>query len=96
MVSKATLTWVSTWSDQLALLNPLCRLTLVDAKGKPVTHRWIGTNIGVGCCGPAQLTLAVREPGSYTLQLRLGDGSVRKQALTIDEKTPRIQTLTIR
>ncbi|NQT86449.1 VCBS repeat-containing protein, partial [bacterium] len=73
-----------------------CRLTLVDAKGKPVTHRWVGTNIGVGCCGPAQLTLAVREPGSYTLQLRLGDGSVRKQALTIDEKTPRRQTLTIR
>jgi len=73
-----------------------CRLTLTDAKGKPVTHRWAGANIGVGCCGPAQLTLAVREPGSYTLQLRMGDGSVRKQALKIDEKTPRHQVLTIR
>jgi len=73
-----------------------CRLTLVDAKGKPVTHRWIGTNIGVGCCGPAQLTLAVREWGSYTLYLRMGDGSVRKQVLTINEKTPRHQVLTIR
>ena len=75
---------------------PGCRLTLVDAKGKPVTHRWIGTNIGVGCCGPAQLTLAVREWGSYTLHLRLGDGSVRKQPLTINKKTPRHQVLTIR
>ena len=73
-----------------------CRLTLTDAKGKPVTHRWIGTNIGVGCSGPAQLTLAVRDWGSYTLHVRLGDGSVRKQALAIDEKTPRHQVLTVR
>jgi hypothetical protein len=73
-----------------------CRVTLIDAKGKPVTHRWAGANIGVGCCGPAQLTLAIRAPGSYTLQLRMGDGSVRKQALKIDEKTPRHQVLTIR
>ncbi|MDP6545210.1 MAG: VCBS repeat-containing protein [Phycisphaerae bacterium] len=73
-----------------------CRLTLLDAKGKPVTHRWIGTNIGVGCCGPARFTLAVREPGSYTLQLRMGDGSVRKKALTIDKKTPRHQVLVIK
>ena len=72
------------------------RLTLLDDKGKAVTHRWIGTNIGVGCCGPAQFTLAVREPGSYTLRLRLGDGTVREQALTIDEKTPRHQAVTIR
>jgi len=75
---------------------PGCRLTLLDAKGKPVTHRWTGTNIGVGCCGPAQLTLAVREPGSYTLLLRLGDGSVRRLPLTINEKTPRHQVLTVR
>ena len=73
-----------------------CRLTLVDAGGKPVTHRWTGTNIGVGCCGPAQLTLAVREPGSYTLHLRMGDGSVRKHPLTINDKTPRHQLLTLR
>ena len=73
-----------------------CRVTLLDAKGKPLTHRWTGTNVGVGCCGPAQLTLAVREPGSYTLLVRLGDGTERKQTLTIDEKTPRHQVLTIR
>jgi len=73
-----------------------CRLTLIDDKGKPVTHRWIGTNIGVGCSGPAQFALAVREPGTYTLHLRLRDGSVRKQPLTIDEKTPRHQVLTVR
>ena len=72
------------------------RLTLMDAKGKPVTHRWIGTNIGVGCCGPAQLTLAVRQPGSYTLHLQMGDRSVRKQTLVINEKTPRHQVLTLR
>jgi hypothetical protein len=73
-----------------------CRLTLMDAKGKPVTHRWTGTNIGVGCCGPAKLTLAVRQLGKYTLHVRMGDGSVRKQALTINEKTPRHQVLTVR
>jgi hypothetical protein len=73
-----------------------CRLTLLNAEGKPVTHRWIGTNIGVGCCGPAQFTLAVREPGSYTLHVRQGDGSEHKLPLTINEKTPRHQVLTIR
>ena len=73
-----------------------CRLTLMDAKGKPVTHRWVGTNIGVGCCGPAQLTLAVRQLGDYTLHLRMGDGSIRKQPVTINEKTPRRQVLTVR
>ncbi len=72
------------------------RLTLLDGDGKSVTHRWTGTNIGVGCCGPAQLTLAVREPGSYTLHLRLGDGTVHKQQLTITGKTPRHQVLTFR
>jgi hypothetical protein len=39
------------------------RLTLVDDRGKPVSHRWIVSNIGVGCCGPAQFKRAVREPG---------------------------------
>ncbi len=72
------------------------RVTLLDAKGKPVTHRWIGTNIGVGCSGPAELSLAVREPGKYTLALRAGDGTTRKQPLTIDEKTPRHQVVTIK
>jgi len=72
-----------------------CRLTLLDDKGKPVTHRWIGNNIGVGCCGPAQLTLAVREPGGYTLRLRLADGRTKEQKITIDEKTPRHQVLVV-
>jgi len=71
-----------------------CRLTLLNETGKPVTHRWIGTNIGVGCCGPAQFTLAVREPGGYTLQARLGDGSVHRLPLVVNEKTPRHQVLT--
>ena len=75
---------------------PGCRLTLVDAKGKPVTHRWTGTNIGVGCCGPAQWTLAVREWGNYTLHVRLGDGTLRKQPLAINGQTPRHQVLTVR
>ena len=72
-----------------------CRLTLLDDKGQPVTHRWTGTNVGVGCCGPAQLTLAVREPGSYTLLVRLGDGSEKKLPLVIDEKSPRHRVLVV-
>ena len=72
-----------------------CRLTLVDQQGKPVTHRWIGTNVGTGCCGPAQITLAIREPGSYALHLRRGDGSEQKRPLTVNEQTPRHQLLSI-
>jgi hypothetical protein len=75
---------------------PGCRLTLVDAAGNLVTRRWIGTNVGVGCCGCAQFTLAVREPGRYSLQVRFSDGSVSRLPLNIDEKTPRHQVLTVR
>jgi len=75
---------------------PGCRLTLVDAAGRPVTRRWIGTNVGVGCCGPAQFTLAVREPGSYQVHVRFSDGGVSKLPLNIDEETPRHQVLTVR
>jgi hypothetical protein len=71
-----------------------CRLTLLDAGGKAVTHRWMGTNAGVGCCGPAELNLAIREPGNYTLLLRLGDGTEKKQALVINGQTPRHRVLT--
>jgi hypothetical protein len=71
------------------------RLTLLDDKGKALAHRWIGTNVGVGCCGAAEFNLAIREPGKYTLRLRLGDGAVREAALTIDEKTPRRTVVTI-
>ncbi len=73
-----------------------CRVTLVDDKDQTVTHRWIGTNIGVGCCGPAQFTLAVREPGRYKLRLARGDGSTVEQALVIDETAPRHQVLVIK
>ncbi len=73
-----------------------CRLTLLDQTGQSVTHRWTGTNIGVGCCGPAQFTLAVREPGSYTLRLPRGDGSMAEKELTIDKTTPRPQVLVVK
>jgi hypothetical protein len=69
------------------------RLTLVSKAGRPVTHRWIGTNVGVGCCGPAQVTLAVREHGSYTLHLRRGDGTEQKRTLAINEQSPRHQVI---
>ena len=62
---------------------------------KSICDAVAGSNIGVGCCGAAQVTLAIREPGSYTLRLRRGDGRTTEQALTIDEKTPRHQVLTI-
>jgi len=72
------------------------RLSLIDKEGRAVTHRWIGTNVGVGCCCPGEFTLAVREPGSYTLRLRLADGSTQEQEITVDDKTPRHQVLTIK
>ncbi len=49
-----------------------------------------------GCGGLREFTLAVREPDSYTLRLRLADGRTKEQKITIDEKTPRHQILTIK
>jgi hypothetical protein len=72
-----------------------CRLTLLDDRGGTLTHRWIGTNTGIGCCGPAQLSLAVREPGTYTLLVRLGDGMEQKLPFVIDGHTPRHQVLVV-
>jgi hypothetical protein len=72
------------------------RLSLIDEEGRAVTHRWIGTNVGVGCCGPGEFTLAVREPGSYTLRLRLADGLTKEQKISIDEQTPKHQVLTVK
>ena len=69
------------------------RLTLLDEAGKPVTYQWIGTNLGVGCCGPAEFVLAIRDPGTYTLSLRLSDGTTRQHKLSIDDKTPRHQVV---
>jgi hypothetical protein len=71
------------------------RLSLIDAKSRAVTHRWIGTNVGAGCCGPNEFVLAVREPGSYTLRLQLADGNKKEQKIVIDDTTPRHQVLTI-
>jgi hypothetical protein len=73
-----------------------CRLTLLDDHAKPLAHRWIGSNIGVGCCGPARFSLALREPGTYTLLVRRSDGTETKQALVINSQTPRHQILTVK
>jgi hypothetical protein len=72
------------------------RLSLIDGTGRAVTHRWIGTNVGVGCCGPGEFALAVREPGSYTLRLHLADGSHKEQPITVDKASPRHQLIIIR
>jgi len=72
------------------------RLGLFDEAGKAVTYRWIGNNVGVGCSGPAAFNLAVREGGTYTLKLRLSDGTVKEQKIALDDKTPRHQDVVIK
>jgi len=52
------------------------RIVLVDAKGRIVGKRMIGSNIATGCCGPNTVNLAVRETaGPHTLTVLFSDGT---------------------
>jgi hypothetical protein len=49
-------------------------LVLQDAQGRTIARRTIGSNIGIGCSGPHEVTFVVREPGPCKLSVRYADG----------------------
>jgi hypothetical protein len=72
------------------------QIVLLDAKQRVVARRQIGGNIGMGCAGPSQTSLAVRDPGDYTLRVRFGDGTSRDHKFSLTATSPRHQTLIIK
>jgi hypothetical protein len=71
------------------------RISLSDDRNRTVAVRRIGANIGVGCSGPRARSIAVREPGAYTVQIRFADGAVVRRALVLSGDSPRHQVLTL-
>jgi hypothetical protein len=61
------------------VLGALVKVT--DAKGRVAALRTIGYQTLGGCRGPDEVTLALREPGPYDLQVRYADGHVVKRSL---------------
>ena len=48
------------------------QLRVMHADGQLLTRRFIGTNSGIGCAGPHQSSIAIRDPGAYQFTLTLG------------------------
>ncbi|MEX0652954.1 MAG: VCBS repeat-containing protein [Phycisphaeraceae bacterium] len=72
------------------------RLTLLDEQGETVALRFIGSNLGVGSGPPHETTLAVRDPGVYTLEVRFADGLTKRRTVEISAETPRRVAIEIR
>jgi hypothetical protein len=58
---------------------------VIDGDGKTTLRRTVGTQVLTGCRGPDTVNFAVREPGEYTLRVRLADGTVKEQKITVGE-----------
>jgi hypothetical protein len=52
-------------------------VTLVDAEGRVVARRTIGSQILTGCSSPSTVNLAVRHPAAYRLSVRFSDSTTR-------------------
>ncbi len=71
------------------------KLCLIDAQQRIIATRHIGNNTGVGCSGPLQTSLAVREPGTYTLRVRYGNGQTVTRKLVVKPTAPRHQVVLV-
>jgi hypothetical protein len=69
------------------------RVRLLDAEGACVAAGAIGSNIGVGCCGPQQTILTVREPGRYVLEVQFSDGAKSTTPVDLQADKPRHQVI---
>lgn len=58
---------------------------IVDADGRTVALRQIGTAVLTGCAGPQRLWLAVREPGRYSLTVRYADGALAEREIDLSD-----------
>lgn len=68
-------------------------IKLLDDKNKLVASRLIGSNKGVGCSGPDQVAIAVRNFGKYKIEVTFSDGKKQEKELSLTSSTPRNQFL---
>ncbi len=59
------------------------RLELADARGEVHALRWVGAEMTTGCRGSDSYSLAVRQPGNYTLSVRYADGVTTRREVDI-------------
>lgn len=71
------------------------RVRLLDAEGVCVAAGAIGSNIGVGCCGPQQVILTVREPGRHVLEVQFSDGAKSTANVDLQPDKPRHQVIKV-
>ena len=62
------------------------RLRLLDADGRVIGRRDLGSNVSGGSCGPNRVTFAVRQPGVCQLEVRYADGLERKQSVDLTKE----------
>jgi hypothetical protein len=65
------------------------RLRFLDADGRVIGRRDLGSNVSGGSCGGTRVTFAVRNPGVCRLEVRYSDGLERKQEVDLT-KEPRV------
>jgi hypothetical protein len=58
-------------------------VTLKNRQDDIIALRMIGSQVLTGCRGPDTLTLAVREPGHYTLTVRFSDGHAQSWPVVV-------------
>ena len=71
------------------------KLELLDKDSRLVGSRRIGGNTGIGCSGPQQVSLAVREPGLHSLKVTFSDGTTATQEVDLSATQPRHQRIEI-
>ncbi|MFC7336382.1 FG-GAP repeat domain-containing protein [Haloferula chungangensis] len=59
---------------------------VLDANGRTVARRDIGSNVSSGSLSSARVTLAIREPGKYQLKVRFSDGLEKIQEVDLSEQ----------
>jgi hypothetical protein len=68
-------------------------VSLATADKRVVAVRRIGSNVGTGCRGPDATSIAVREPGTYTLAVRFSDGAVLTRTVDLTAKAKAHQVI---
>lgn len=77
----------------IGVVNASVRLK--DQTGRVVGAATIGSNIGTGSCGPAQVTLAARHPGAYQIEVVFSDGTKVSAPVDLSAAQTRHQTIDV-
>lgn len=70
-------------------------LTLKDAAGRCLARRQLGIQVLTGCAPPLAVSLAVREPGAYTLLVQFANGVERQWQVVVTPGTVTRQTISV-